>query len=265
LATSAGTAGQLAYDNANGFLYIATAANTWKRASLATWTPWTPASISGLQFWLDASDASTLYDATSGGSLVAADGAVARWQDKSGNAIHATQSTSGSRPLRKIASQNGRDVVRLDGSNDYLEISPTDLATNFTMLWAFRPNTANYTLLATTTSGGARFLIIGTTLYNDYYGSGAATIATTGTTGTGILRTYRRSSGTLQCWLGTVSQGSVGFANTLSGHTQIGRIHDQSTYNMSGDIYEVLIYNSALSDADLATAQSYLTAKWGLS
>jgi hypothetical protein len=264
LTTSSGTAGQLAYDNANGFLYVATAASTWKRVALSTWVPWTPASITGLQLWLDASSSETLYDATSGGSLVAADGAVARWQDKSGSAIHATQATSGSRPLRKTNAQNGLDVVRMDGSNDYLEIPSTDLATNFTMFWAFRPNTVNYTLLATTTGGGARFLVIGTTLYNDYYGSGAATIATTGTTGTGILRTYRRSSGTLQSWLGGVSQGTVSFGNTLSGHTQIGRIHDQSTYNLSGDMYEVLIYNSALSDTDCSTVQSYLTAKWGL-
>jgi hypothetical protein len=37
-ATASGTAGQIAYDHANGFFYVATATNTWKRAAISTWT-----------------------------------------------------------------------------------------------------------------------------------------------------------------------------------------------------------------------------------
>ena len=37
-ATATGTAGSIAYDNANGFFYVATATDTWKRAALASWT-----------------------------------------------------------------------------------------------------------------------------------------------------------------------------------------------------------------------------------
>jgi len=86
--------------------------------------------IAGLQLHLDASDASTLFDATTGGSLVAADGSVARWQDKSGNGRHATQSTSGSRPTRKTNIQNGLGVLRFDGSDDFISVpSSTSLFT----------------------------------------------------------------------------------------------------------------------------------------
>jgi hypothetical protein len=85
-----------------------------------TWptTPDATLTIAGLQLWLDGSDASTLYDSTSGGSLVAADGAIARWEDKSGNARHATQSNSLQRPIRTTSAQNGRGVVRFDGDAD---------------------------------------------------------------------------------------------------------------------------------------------------
>jgi hypothetical protein len=76
---------------------------------------WTPAEIT-TALWLDAADSSTLFDAVSGGSLVAADGAIARWEDKSGNGRHATQSTVGARPIRKASIQNGLDVARGDGS-----------------------------------------------------------------------------------------------------------------------------------------------------
>lgn len=49
--------------------------------------------------WYDAGDPTTLFDASTGGSLVADGGLVARWEDKSGNGNHLTQSTSGKRPV----------------------------------------------------------------------------------------------------------------------------------------------------------------------
>jgi hypothetical protein len=115
-------------------------AGTWPRTAAV------PETISGLQLWLDASDASTLFNATTGGSLVAADGGVARWEDKSGNGRHATQSTSGNRPLRKTAIQGGKDVLRFDGSNDLLSIPNS--ATTFKFL-----HNANSTVFAVFKSG----------------------------------------------------------------------------------------------------------------
>jgi hypothetical protein len=60
---------------------------------------WTPAQIA-TYLWLDAADASTIFDASSGGSLTADGGFVGRIEDKSGNARHSTQATSGDRPVR---------------------------------------------------------------------------------------------------------------------------------------------------------------------
>lgn len=126
-AFAAGTAGDMAYDGS--YLYVCTATNTWVRYTGATWD--TPSTIAGLQLWLDASYAPSLYDATSGGSLVAADGSVARWEDRSGNGRHATQGTSGSRPLRKTSVQSGKDVIRFDGSDDWLSIGSSTGAFRF--------------------------------------------------------------------------------------------------------------------------------------
>jgi len=97
-----------------------------------TWPVADPAGVgSSVQLWLDASDASTLYDATSGGSLVAADGGVARWEDKSGNGRHMTQGTAGSRPARKTAIQGGLDVLRFDGSADFMSVASSTAAFKF--------------------------------------------------------------------------------------------------------------------------------------
>jgi len=96
-----------------------------------------PREIQGCQLALDASIPSSLYDATSGGSLVAADGAVARWEDQSGNARHATQGTSGNRPLRRVAPVGGLDAVEFDGSDDRLSYTLTG-ASAWTIFFALK-------------------------------------------------------------------------------------------------------------------------------
>lgn len=79
-----------------------------------------PRRITGLFQWFDASDRSTLFDATSGGSAVADDGTVARWEDKSGNGYHLTQGTAGNRPTLRSAIRNGQSVLEYDGANSNL-------------------------------------------------------------------------------------------------------------------------------------------------
>ncbi len=65
----------------------------------------------GCDVAFDFSNPANLYDATTGGSLVAANGAIARSNDVSGGSAHATQGTSGNRPLRKVAAINGNDAA----------------------------------------------------------------------------------------------------------------------------------------------------------
>lgn len=79
-----------------------------------------PRRIANLLQWYDASDRATLFDATTGGSAVADDGTVARWEDKSGNGYHLTQGTAGNRPALRGAIRNGRSVLEYDGANSNL-------------------------------------------------------------------------------------------------------------------------------------------------
>jgi hypothetical protein len=77
-----------------------------------------PADLSP-SLWLDASDSSTLFDAVSGGSLVADGGSVARWEDKSGNNHHATQSAESSRGVFDADGINGIGAITFDGADDF--------------------------------------------------------------------------------------------------------------------------------------------------
>lgn len=95
---------------------------------------WTPAQLSPV-LWLKPSDPSTLFNEVSGGSLPGVDGTVARLEDKSGNNFHATQSTLGNRPIRKVAELNGKDTLRFDGLNDRMTgLDPLANSSNFTLM-----------------------------------------------------------------------------------------------------------------------------------
>ena len=77
--------------------------------------------IAGLDLWLDASDNSTVLDAT---DAEASDNeAVKTWQDKSGNANHAVQATVSVQPLRLAAEVNSKDALDFDGTNYMLGTS----------------------------------------------------------------------------------------------------------------------------------------------
>jgi hypothetical protein len=294
-ATATGTAGQIAYDGS--YFYVASATNTWVRAALSTWVPFYPTSVAGLYAWYDASDASTLYDATSGGSLVAADGAVARWQDKSGSARHATQGTSGNRPLRKAGVQNGLGTLRFDGSDDLLQVpdSAVDVGflhqSGYSIFAVFRagPNVLSPIVTTLSTFGGNPGII----LYHDHRqavrpdGEIGSTVniaanatmgyATTGGTfpantfkvvsvvgdissGTAASRGRIYANGTLAA--SNSSTQSAGSSSTAQSNLTIGAASAQ--FFALGDIGELVIYSAALSDQDRALVEGYLRTKWGI-
>ena len=133
-----------AVNSAAGGMWTLQDAESFKRSGFWPAAVFSPTLISGLRLLLDASDAGSLFDATSGGSLVAADGGVARWEDKSGNANHATQATSGSRPLLKLSNQNGLPGLLLDGTDDFLSaaIAGFQSLTATTILMVVKPAAA---------------------------------------------------------------------------------------------------------------------------
>ena len=295
-ASATGSTGQIAADGSHW--YYCSAPNTWVRTALSTWTPFSPATVAGLQLWLDASDASTLFDATTGGSAVAADGGVARWQDKSGNARHATQGTSGNRPLRKTSVQGGRDVLRFDGSNDCLSIASSAAAFKFlhaedaTVFMVAKAGTvANpqtvYSLLATGTATSlqpnyvlmyedrdvlsandwARLFIAGgeDVVISNVTGFTANTYklvtAISKPTASGSQRSALRTNGGAAT-SNNAEAGSRSTSNAMA-DLNIGSTSSPALH-FSGDLCEVVIYNAALSDADRSAVESYLMSKWGI-
>jgi len=260
-----------------------------------------PSGITGLQLWLDASDASTLYDATTGGSLVAADGGVARWEDKSGNDRHATQGTSGSRPVRKASVQNGLDGLRFDGSDDYLVAGTASMFTflhSSTSSWfvIFRagdvadPDTFYFlcgTAGTVVSPGGAyirhetRNTLSQTGIAHISGGNGARTNNYRSGPGGNVYQVASLVSDQTESLAENRSFLRVngGAAATESSSTEaldtsdprdgfgIGALKGSSnTYGgfLLGDICEIIVYDSALSDTDREAVENYLMTKWAI-
>ena len=75
--------------------------------------PFTPASISGLALWLDAADTATITQSS---------GLVSQWNDKSGNARHATQATGANQPVTNTRTIGGRNAIEWTGATKFFDI-----------------------------------------------------------------------------------------------------------------------------------------------
>lgn len=256
--------------------------------------PSVPPKFSGLQIWLDAADTATLYDSTTGGSLVAADGGVARWEDKSGNDNHATQGTGGSQPLRKESVINGLDVMRFDGTDDFLAADGltsaiSDLSGSLTFFAVVSRDSTGRTDQIFTLFGPAEGSDVNSDGLQFYYSNAELLTAQSrqydggftdklcqsdATTAAPALLTFRglsssswRVNGTDITASGTTTDLTFASGVSLSlatvGARRRGDTPDVAQY-FDGDVCELIIYNTALSDTDRDEVESYLTAKWAI-
>jgi len=241
---------------------------------------WTPADIT-TALWLDAADANTLFDATSGGSLVAADGTVARWEDKSGNANHATQSTSGSRPLRKTNIQNGLDTLLFDGSDDWLSGAATPCTSNNKTIISVAKNAAG--------AGGGVLYMNQQGNNNKFFarqrfanntsivgGDGVANNVTITANLSTAWESFTISSWTQQSsnravfyWNNGTSYATTGIPDNENGSAGYrlgtGQSSPGALVNVfPGDIGELVILNSQASTDTRQRIEGYLAHKWGL-
>jgi hypothetical protein len=224
-------------------------------------SPWSPTRLAGLQFWVDAADASTLYTNSALTTLAVSDGdPVGGWKDKSGNSRNALQTDGTKKPLLKLAIQNGRNVVRFDGVNDNMTFS-TWQSNPSTVFLVVRSSTD--TIFISTAAGASPgyplffYFTNGNVYGQSGYVSGFSTANTynqwTVTCST-TARTIRRD-GTA----GTSAGGVAGVAQ----YSKIGEYDDPTRYSQTGDTLEILGYNSVLSGSDILLVEAYLKAKWG--
>lgn len=215
--------------------------------------------VAGYRAWYDASDNASITEVA---------GAVSQWADKSGNNHHATQTTSGNKPLTNAESQNGLNVLSF-ATDDFL-VAPGVLSAGggsyaiFAvwkatgdaqhLLYAGGQGVADQALFVYYYNGNLRH----SWFSNDFDVVQAATTAYTAT----YYDAAADKRGTNINDSDNVETPG-GAKNLANGDAEIGRSKYGDAY-LTGWIAELIIYDSCPSAAEIAEIKTYLKTKWGL-
>jgi len=246
-----------------------------------------PIKISSLQLWFDANDEKTLFDSVTGGSLVTTDAAsVARWEDKSGNNRHATQSTLANRPLLKRGILNRKNIMRSSGSTgikyDISYTLPTTHSIFIVLINGVQTSDSTSGIRvffgsnALSNSDSSGLLTIGTfrtgitaplgpdVFDTAIFTSRITTSAASLPVGVAKLISEQYDGSIIQSWINRVSYGTL---NIVHSPFNNATIFGESAYPQraaAGDIAEIIVYNRILSDNEKLSVESYLKTKWGI-
>jgi hypothetical protein len=232
--------------------------------------------------WLDASDADTLYDATSGGSLVAPNGLVRRWEDKSRNEKHGI--SEGTAPVRKTGVQNSRDIIRWSANGGFLT-SLSYLIDNVDIfaVWNKTGNPSNIFGNISAIVGGSALGGFGGRWNIGTTDAGARRVQVRSNSGVFSITYYTDATlpTAAELWRfrgdsTTISGSRNGAAltdalhgltpATTPGNFKIGRgdLTGGSDFSIRADVMEILIFSSHLTSGDVAKVQAYLNNKWAI-
>lgn len=223
---------------------------------IKTGSAFTPASISGLQAWYDWSSASA--------------GTIASQPDLSGNTRTLTAAGT---PTGVTNVLNGKSVCRFNGSSDYHSPSFAQPAQWTMIAVANETVAAGIQCIATADDIGSNrhshhLRFNGSNIDSVAFN----TVVTTFTdsqpstnTSFGVLVAVRDAT-SIQTWANNVSNGSTATTGTPQTATlalAVGCLATNSN-RLTGDIAEVIYYNSALSAANRQLVQTYLATKYGI-
>lgn len=260
-----------------------TLANYKLATSVAAQAVASPLDVPNCAIWLDGADASTMYtsaigpvspvsaptdisgcvgwwDASDSGSITQSGGLVSQWSDKSGNGKHATASGS-SRPTY-TGSQNGRSVIAFDGVANRMNTTLVDSSTQ-TILFVAKASPAG--------APGIRRVVAYEAERSFFASSGWNWFSPP--SGTGVSPTaYNVASGVIASdssmtiyGNGVAASATFDPFNARTNTFTLGGESASSAFNFfQGEIAEVIVFNSALSDVNRARVEKYLANKWGV-
>ena len=241
---------------------------------------------SNLELWL-ASDVG-VYTNTACTTPAAATNSVACWADQSGNNINFTQGTAGNQPTFGTVSLNGVNILRFDGTTDFLNGGNVLDLTQLSVFTVVVPRN----VLAT---GGDQKIVTrgydgantqwefgtsgtGTVATNDLtflaYPSAGATSTSTLSNGTPITGggSYSNANG-WRLWFNGQLQGTSANAAPASNARAavVGAVSTGGTYaaptvtqRWNGDIAEVIVFSGEVSSAQRNLIDNYMSAKYNI-
>jgi hypothetical protein len=236
-----------------------------------------PKNISGIQVWLDATDPIANGTAPANGTT------ISTWFDKSGTANNATGGAA-TYQTNVLSTNPG---ITFSGSTSYSLTSPGNLSTgqsqgsSLFVIFKSTTNKVDQGIFGQSPSNPfacdktGRILYVDTTATSLVYGTMYCGFAGTSTTYTtnqiAIVSDIYTNTGVGNYTHTSFINGSnfnstnatVTGANTSSFIAQIGALNVASTF-FTGNIFEIIYYNTTLTTLQRQSIEGYLAWKWGL-
>lgn len=218
-----------------------------------------PTGLPGLALWLDV----CRIGPTNG------TGSVGLWNDFSGAAVHATQGTGSQQPTVAAGVASGRNAVRFDGVDDFLQTAnfAAALSTPMTVFLVWRsasfPSGA-HVIMANSGGNNFGFHNDGTTTPRAYLMNGGVvdTYAVRVTDFTVIDVVWNGNSSRYSTNNAAFIAAAAGTTGTTLAGLVLGRV--LTAYYWGGWIAEVIVYNRDLAAAEHAEVGRYLCNKYGI-
>ena len=230
------------------------------RAFIQKRLPFKPTDIGGCQLWLDAADATTVTGTTT----------VTQWRDKSGNARNLGVGSGTTSYVNNAIMLNSSymfvtSAVNLTSVTVFIVVKTT--GGNNQTVFEGRPNTnVDYDSL-----DGFGFYMDGSSSVRFYAQSGGGQFSTFGVnTSSPRLFSFQSIGTSVSGWYGGASQSGGTLSSTRTSTAQgfaIGAYWDGSGYyNIIANVslYEIIVYNSDVSNNQRQQIESYLAQKWGM-
>jgi hypothetical protein len=235
-----------------------------------------PTDIAGCVGWWDSSDLSAMRQNSDGTGVVAAGDPVGYWADKSSTGAHVTGSGS-ARPTLSATGFNSRQALVFNGSSTNLSRGSYTSQSGLSAMTriAVCAHTTNTVAMMTrvTASGNFGFMYANSgarsSVDNDAANFGTFQVGATSIIPAGLyadsysnsaISFYSSGLGIVGTLNGTIPATSASGSATL-------HIGSNSGVNFfwNGPIAEYIVFNRALTRAELARVESYLATKWGIS
>ena len=224
-----------------------------------------PGDISGLNLWLDASDASTI---TKDGSNL-----VSGWDDKGSQSNNSTQPVGTNKALWVDSALNSLPIIRFNGSDNYMSVANGANFNNANMSFfmVIKMNTkASWGVMFGNRDNGSGWQV------GNYSNTGEMVIQSNQVGGNGrgtldstlgyAIFSYSYDGAARKAYENGALVESIsdadGFTSNLSADPVIGARGPTPNSFMNIDIAEMIVYNSALSDTNRLALDAYLQAKW---
>lgn len=246
--------------------------------------------LSNLALWLEA-DYEVYHD--TGVTLCTNSQTVAQWNDRSGNGLNATQSTSGIAPTFLTSQAGSLPGIKFNGSTNYLFNAYTSWPGTLLVVRSIAGNAQFQAYLGAddsthSTNAGAYYyglyeptgslpLLVTSILRTTTSGSGGQVFLSISETANNVimLDTFQTNSSTTTLSVScNASQGNQASSTTWTGTLEpidgttnlpiIGAAYDTRalTHFFNGTIFAIVAYSTVLNSAQLVQAQEYLWKKW---